>query len=55
MSSYVLRGQTYFILGPASILKEKESENLISSQTQAASKYQERPHGLSQSYSLAAP
>ena len=55
MSSYVLRGQTYFILGPASILKEKESENLISSQTQAASKYQEGPHGLSQSYSLAAP
>ena len=41
-----MRGQTYSILGPASILKEKESENLTCSWTQAAPKYQEGPHDL---------
>ena len=43
----VLRGQTYSILELASILKEKEPENLTCSWTQAAPKYQEGPHGLS--------
>lgn len=45
----LLRGQTYSILGLASILKGKTKtpENLICSGTQAVLMHQEGPHGLS--------
>lgn len=47
MFLFLVKGQTYSILGPASNIKIKKPENLTCSRTQAASKYQEGPHGLS--------
>lgn len=41
-----MRSQTYSILRPDSILKERKPENLICSWTQAAPKDQDGPHGL---------